>query len=100
MMNVATGRQGCDVEAVNVETCIDVAGMLCEDLRSRLPNLNKSRATRIECRDMLQDLTATMAQARKLLEEDIRETTKLNGLVREFGSKEGFERWKRWMLSR
>jgi hypothetical protein len=90
--NICIIQQQNEIEAGSIATVTDVAGMIMDDIRFTLPKFEESKDARIECMDRLWDLCATLSRGCELARED----DKLEELVREFGRKEGVERFKRW----
>jgi hypothetical protein len=85
--------QGPDEVDPSMETALDVAGEIIDEIKSQLPDFTDSAEVRIECMSHLWILCASLSRGCELA----REKDKLHELVGEFGRKEGFERWERWI---
>ena len=87
--NICPVQKQTDVEAGSMETVIDVAAEMLDDLKPKLSHFAKSAKARIEFWNLLWSLFATMSRGGELAREEDR----LHELVREFGREEGVTRW-------
>ncbi len=89
--NIGELQEQENVEAGSIETVIDTACDLMDDLRSELPEFEESAEARRECMNLLWNLCASLSRGCELARND----DKLRELVREFGCEEGGNRWVR-----
>jgi hypothetical protein len=87
-----------DIEAGSVETVIDVAGEIIDELKSKLPDFADSAEARRECMRLLFAICVSLSRGAELEREHEKRQDRLRELVREFGLEEGCKRWfpKAW----
>jgi hypothetical protein len=91
--NICLVQEEDEIEAGSMETVIDVAGEMLDDLKPKLSHFAESAKARVECMGLLWSLCATLSRGCELA----REHDKLDELVLEFGREEGGTRWVRWI---
>jgi hypothetical protein len=82
------------IEAGSIETAIEVAGEMLDELKSKLPDLADSSAeTRSECMRLVFEIAMVLSRGAELEREREKGDDELKELVREFGLDEGSRRW-------
>jgi hypothetical protein len=91
--NICFVQEEDEIEAGSMETVIDVAGEMLDDLKPKLSHFAEGAEARVECMNLLWSLCATLSRGCEL----VREYDKLDELKREFGREERGKRWVRWI---